>query len=139
MPKLTPRLIADAGRAAIELAAARFRVGVQQVNDLLPSAGEWRKSDAAVSLDARAAALAERVAFVVPRVASRVPWRADCLVQALAAERWLKASGVPSRLFVGVRKHGALAMEAHAWLIAGDRMVTGGDFDGYSALTCVSQ
>ena len=31
--------------------------------------------------------LVEQVAFAIPRVAKRVPWRADCLVQALAGER----------------------------------------------------
>jgi hypothetical protein len=79
-------------------------------------------------------ALIERVAFVIPRVAARLPWRADCLVQALAAEHWLKRAGILTTLTLGVPKDKSTTFEAHAWLSAGDRIVTGGDISGYVPL-----
>lgn len=41
--------------------------------------------------------LVNTVAAVVPRVAPWLPWRSDCLVQALAAQHWLGAKGVAAR------------------------------------------
>ena len=76
----------------------------------------------------------ERVAFAIPRAAARVPWRSDCLVQALAGERWLSRNGVDTTLTLGVRKDLPAEFEAHAWLTAGDRIVTGGDVSGYVPL-----
>jgi len=80
------------------------------------------------------AALVDRVAFVIPRVAARLPWRTDCLVQALAARRWLGRHGVATTLTLGVPRDKSANFEAHAWLTAGDRIVTGGDISGYVAL-----
>lgn len=79
--------------------------------------------------------LVARVAYAIPRVASCLPWRTDCLVQALAAERWLKRSGVSSLLIIGVKRTSTLPLEAHAWLKIGDQIVIGGDVSRYIALT----
>ena len=116
----TPRLllVADLVRAAVELAVARVR-----------------KADrAAVAFDGGSAHLVERVAYAIPRVAARLPWRADCLVQAMAARRWLSAHGIASTIHYGVPRHKAERFEAHAWLTAGDRLVTGGDISGFVPL-----
>jgi len=79
------------------------------------------------------AALVERVAYAMPVMGLRVPWRSDCLVQALAARRWLARAAVPSDVCIGVRKddHG---FQAHAWLKVGERIVTGGDISSYAEL-----
>ena len=114
----------DLGRAMLELAIARVRLGAMPVG-------------AAVSLGAlspEGEALVERVAYVIPRVAARVPWRADCLVQAMAAKHWLAASGVESTIHFGVPRKKPPQFEAHAWLTAGHRLVTGGDISGYIPL-----
>jgi hypothetical protein len=60
-------------------------------------------------------------------VASRyVPWRADCLVQAMAAHRWLRDYGHKTSLSLGVAiEENGLA--AHAWLQCEDIIVTGGN------------
>ena len=76
----------------------------------------------------------DRVAFAIPRVGVRVPWRADCFVQALAAERWLRREGIATDLFLGVRKDPAAGIQFHAWLKHGDRVVTGGDLTGFVPL-----
>ena len=79
-------------------------------------------------------ALVERIAFVVPRVAARVPWKSDCLVQALAAQRWLRSARIKSTLSIGVRQQPDAGFEAHAWLSVGTTLVTGGDIAGFDAL-----
>ena len=66
---------------------------------------------------------------------ARVPWRSTCLVQALAARRWLARRGVASELVLGARKPGGAELDAHAWLKAGERIVVGGDGQGYAPFT----
>jgi hypothetical protein len=77
--------------------------------------------------------LLDRVAYTIPAIAMRVPWRSDCLVQALAARRWLSRAGIPSDVCLGVRKDEP-DFRAHAWLKVHERVVTGGDISGYAEL-----
>lgn len=81
------------------------------------------------------AALVEQVAYVIPRVAARMPWRADCLVQALAAKRWLGRHDVATTLSLGVPREKAIDFEAHAWLSAGENVVTGGDITSFQQIS----
>ena len=117
----------DVHRAALELGLARLRLAGHRPA-LTPETAP------PPSLSLSQAALVDRVAFIIPRVAARVPWRADCLVQALAAERWLASAGIATRLTLGVPRDKRPDFEAHAWLTAGDRIVTGGDVSGYVPL-----
>jgi len=66
-------------------------------------------------------------------MAIRVPWRSDCLIQALAARRWLARAAAPSDVCIGVRKD-EQGFQAHAWLKVGERIVTGGDISSYAEL-----
>lgn len=84
-------------------------------------------------LTAQQRALLDRVAYAVPIMGLRVPWRADCVVQALAARRWLARGGIGSTICIGVRKDAA-GFQAHAWLKVGERIVTGGDVSTYTEL-----
>lgn len=113
--------IGDLIRAGVELGIARVRLG----------ALADRAKDSLSALSPEQEGLVERVAFVIPRVAARLPWRADCLVQATAARRWLSASGIASTIHFGVPMEKQPAFEAHAWLTVSDRVVTGGDISGY--------
>ena len=85
------------------------------------------------ALTVEQAALIERVAYAVPIMATRVPWRSDCLVQALTARRWLARATILSDVCIGVRKD-EQDFEAHAWLKVGERIVTGGDISSYAEL-----
>lgn len=117
----------DVLRAAIELGLARLRL-----EQHCPTLKQADRQD--LPLDRRKTALVDRVTYVIPRVAARLPWRADCLVQALAAERWLASAGIATRLTIGVPRVKRPDFEAHAWLTAGDKVVTGGDISGYVPL-----
>lgn len=83
-------------------------------------------------LTADHADFARRVGLAISRASSRVPWRSDCLVQALAAERWLGTAGVPTMLSLGTRKDDQSQYHFHAWLKAGSLVVTGGEIDAYA-------
>lgn len=81
-------------------------------------------------------AYARQVARRVRRLAAFVPG-ASCLTQALAAKYMLARSGHPTRILIGVRK-GDEAVEAHAWLVAGNAVILGGGLRDYSLLTELS-
>src|SRR5262245_44559583 len=67
-----------------------------------------------------------RLSWAICAAAARVPWRSDCLPQAMAAERWLRRYGMRPHFFVGVAKDAHGRLEAHAWLRCDDVTVTGG-------------
>ena len=68
---------------------------------------------------------AERIARDVERAARVVPC-ATCLVQALAGEWLIVRAGAPVGLEYGVT-WGERGIEAHAWLVSGDRVILGGE------------
>lgn len=126
------RLAGESLRALVELARARWALSrltmaeIERRNAAAQAPGPSRRG--------ADAGLVERVALVLPLVAWRVPWRADCLVQALAAQQWLRAKGVATRITIGADATEAKGFEAHAWLLEGDRAVTGGDVERYTVL-----
>lgn len=114
-------------RALGELALARLRLA------LVP-ARRLPLQQAAVSaplLSPDQQVLVKQVTYVVPRIARRLPFKSDCLVQALAAHRWLTGAGVPVTIHLGGRKDAAGTFEAHAWSTTGDHVITGWDIDRF--------
>ncbi len=126
-PALWPAMF----RAGCELALARVRHGKLDAGDLLRGEllPKGRGNSLAIDQDA---ALIDRVAALIPRVARRLPWRSDCLIQAMAAQRWLSRSGIASSIRLGTRTTPAKGFEAHAWLIVGERVVIGSDIEGFA-------
>jgi hypothetical protein len=118
----------DLAHAALRLSVARLRLGRRPTPAILAA---MRDRGRPGRQDATQAA---RVAWAVPRMATRLPWRADCLVQAMAAEAWLTGWGLSSDLFIGVRRDGPRGFAAHAWLRHTDLTVTGGDFSAYAPI-----
>lgn len=123
----------DLLRAAAELALARYRLGSLPAQELLWQTRQPEPIPApAASLASQA--LAARIAFAIPRVAARLPFRADCFIQAMAARRWLLRKGIASSLTLGTRLDAPGGFAAHAWLTCQGRLVTGGDIRGYVPL-----
>ncbi len=125
-------------RAIWELALARRRMAARPVKELLASAqgrdaGD-KPEEAVPQIDPASRATISRVAYAIPIMGLRVPWRSDCLVQALAAQRWLEREGIATSLRIGVRSDGQDGFGAHAWLLAGDQLVTGGEISSYETL-----
>jgi hypothetical protein len=68
--------------------------------------------------------LALALAWTVQSTAKKVPWRCECLEQALAAKWMLGRRKLPSTLYFGTFFNGH-ALEAHAWLRCGQQIITG--------------
>lgn len=126
LPKPRMRSLADLARAVVELARARMTMATLATEELLAM------GSASQPANSSATRIVERVQFAIPRAAARVPWRSDCLVQALAGRNWLLKEGVPSTLIIGATNEGGFA--AHAWLDVGGVIVTGKSLESFVPL-----
>jgi len=81
------------------------------------------------AISAQDRALAIEVSWAVQAIARHVPLGFVCLPQAMAAQAMLRRRGVSTTLYFGVafdhNKNDPL--QTHAWLRAGDKIVTGVD------------
>ena len=62
----------------------------------------------------------------VNALARRVPWPSACMDRALALHRLMEKRGLPHTLYMGVKKNDKQKLEAHAWVTAGGKVLTGG-------------
>ncbi|HQS95374.1 lasso peptide biosynthesis B2 protein [Novosphingobium sp. 17-62-19] len=129
-----PARALDIVRATAELAHARILLSRKTVRQLgIPDFGQ---SPSGFVPDDRQCQHISRVAKAIAIAAPRVPWRSDCLVQCLAGRRWLAARGIPSRISIGMKREAQQGQDsillAHAWLSAGDVIVTGGDIADFA-------
>lgn len=69
--------------------------------------------------------LASRVSWAVQSVAAHVPFGFVCLPQAMAAKWMLRRRRLASTLYLGVARPDEVKFTAHAWLRAGDMILTG--------------
>jgi hypothetical protein len=105
--------------AALMLALARLVVLTMPFRLIVP----WlRRSPAARDCDET---LPRAVGQAVTRAARNVPWNAVCLPQALAAKAMLARRGCGSAFHLGAKLDPDGQISAHAWLIAGGRIVVG--------------
>jgi hypothetical protein len=70
-------------------------------------------------------ALVTRIAWALQTAAAMVPWRADCLVRAIAARHWAERAGLPFTFHIGVTLGPTGELEAHAWSQSGTMFLTG--------------
>ena len=75
-----------------------------------------------------------RLSWAISAAAIRTPWRSDCLLQAMAAERWLRRHGHASQFKLGIAKDAHGQFRAHAWLTSQDQILTGGDVSKFELL-----
>ena len=119
-------------RGFIELVRARFIFRRLQTKDILQRNNSARLSaNSEVLIEERSLA---RIAYVLPRLSDRLPWRSDCLIQAIAGQNWLKSLKASSEIQIGVENPKDGDFGAHAWLIHDDTIVTGGDIARYHLL-----
>lgn len=67
----------------------------------------------------------QRTLWAVEVVGNRLFPRNPCLTQAVVAQRILLRRGWPAELRIGVRKGETSALEAHAWVESGGKVVMG--------------
>ena len=120
--------------AIFELLAARIRLStvatekiVHELQALLSasprqSKSPWTKIDV------------ERLSWAIAVAAEHVPWRSDCFIKTIAADRWLRRHDLQADFYLGVAKDEQDVFAAHAWLRHGDFTVTGGRYDRFSTL-----
>ena len=65
-------------------------------------------------------------AWAIQGMAPRLPWRTDCLVRVLAAERLVRRRGLVPRINFQAGRDAAGRFEAHAWLQCGGIAISGG-------------
>jgi hypothetical protein len=69
-----------------------------------------------------------RIRWALQNCAPRVPWRALCFEQGLAAQLMLRRRGIPSVLHYGAAMDDQRGLTAHVWVGVGDIDVVGGEF-----------
>lgn len=111
----------EAGIAAVVLVAAD---AIVRVVPFAAIAGRVQRPLRSSSSEAQNFAV-RRVKWAVGAAHRRLPW-IPCLATAIAANRLLAWRGVASELWLGVRPNERMTIDAHAWLVAEGRVVTGG-------------
>ncbi len=113
--------------AVYELALARVRHACEPAQAIVTRLNEASQDSGPVSPSSAASADIARMAWAIAAAASRVPWRSDCLLQVMAAARWLRRHDIPSTFRLGVAKDPDGTFRAHAWLTCAGQPVAGGD------------
>lgn len=119
-------------RATLSLLRARLehgRLAIEQIFALNARAAQEGRDPARATQSDREAI--GRVAFSVSRAARFMPFRSDCLIQALAARNWLLGYGIASEIRIGVEKGPETDFGSHAWLVCGENVVIGGEVGRY--------
>jgi hypothetical protein len=129
LTQLSGRECADLMLAAVELALANRRLASRSSGRL--ESKSKNSSDKQKALSPDHSLMIARIAWALPKVAALVPWRADCLRQAEAGQRWLLRHDIVAEIRLGVRRDAAGAPEMHAWLIVADQVLTGGEIASY--------
>ena len=122
------RLTAQAFVAMVRARLAFGRLEAAEIPARNAAAASAEIADSADEL------LADRIGFIIARLAKRLPWRSDCMVQAIAAQEWLARLGMASEIRIGVERPENGPFAAHAWLARNERIITGGDVARYSLL-----
>jgi hypothetical protein len=73
----------------------------------------------------------------IRRANSAIPWKSKCLTEAIATKRLLEKYDIKSTLFLGVAKDENQKLIAHAWLMFGQRIISGEK--GYQKFTIVQK
>lgn len=91
---------------------------------IAPYLGRLNQETAEVCIQSERAVV-EQIAWAIATSSRYTPWRSNCLARAIAAKMMLQRRNIASTLYLGLKKN-ADQLEAHAWLRAGEQIVTGG-------------
>lgn len=126
-----------AARALVELVRARVIFARLRASDIVDRNHKAKATTPALyRLDEQRLA---RIAYVIPRLSDRLPWRSDCLIQAIAGQNWLLSYKAVSEIQIGVEHPKDGDFGAHAWLVHHEMVVTGGDIERYHVLLADSR
>lgn len=131
-----PWLTVYALRGFCELVRARLIFAKLEAK-AIPERNRQAKAKAFANKEVPPATLA-RITYMMPRLSDRLPWRSDCVVQAIAAQNWLASYGAASEIQIGVENPKDGKFGAHAWLLHRESVITGGDIDRYHVILAES-
>lgn len=121
--------------ALAELLAARIRLAVIAPNRILRGLQDGSAKDSPNQNHCSANIDAARLTWAITAAARHVPWRADCLVTAMAADSWLRRHNAKPEFYVGVIRSEPEGLAAHAWLRYNGITVAGGKYDLFVPLS----
>ncbi len=121
-------------QASVELLAARYRFSTLSPESILRALQDRSSPLPREQINRPAAIDVKRVSWAITLAARYVPWRSDCLIQVMAADRWLRRHGLCADFHLGVAKDVDGGLKAHAWLRYGGLTVTGGRYDEFAPL-----
>jgi hypothetical protein len=108
--------------AAARLASARLELSRRTTRDIIADL-QSRETDGG---DRSGGIDVATMAWAIAAAANTVPWRADCLIQSIAASRWLRRHGIVPDFHLGVTSGEGEAFMAHAWVELDGVVLTGG-------------
>jgi hypothetical protein len=115
------------------LLRSRVEFSLRSAASILEDFARTRPADAAACAMPAQPIDPKLVAWAIDACARRVPWRSDCLIQAMAGAMWLRRYGLEPQIQLGVAPledpdgvPGNEPFAAHAWLILDGRVILGG-------------
>ena len=117
---LAPALLLE-GVSLLILARLFLLVPLQRLTLVLGQMG----AESAHALDLPQIKMAGDIGRAVEIAAARLPGTWSCLAQAVAGKIMLRRRGIASTVYLGVSTANRDKLRAHAWLRAGDVLVTG--------------
>ena len=86
--------------------------------------GEYKKQTD-YTLSKSSQEIVYQIQYMIDLVCSNTPWKSECLVRAITAQKFITRRNLSSTLYLGVRKNHKEKLNAHAWLRCGSIIVTG--------------
>lgn len=111
------------GEAVAALAVASLAIAILRFRTIALIAG-WIAGEEVPEPEYRRS-LARRVRWAVKACSNRVPWRAVCFQQGLAAQWMLRRRGVASTLYYGATPDAVTGLATHVWVRDGNTDVIG--------------
>lgn len=125
-----PRLLFLLAEALVELIISSIMIALFSFRQIAEIS--TRRHHAAESASAE---LAQDIRYAVTAWARRVPWRALCFQQGLAAQRMLRRRKRLASLYYGARRESSGDLAAHVWVKSGHVEVMGCiDIESYGLL-----
>lgn len=111
--------------AAWTLLAAQAAVHLLPFHWLTPGFGRLGESERVIPLTPAQVWQAQQIGWAVRALARHFPWDSKCLAQAITGKWMLQRRGLTSTLYLGVDHGKKNWLEAHAWLVCGNEILTG--------------
>lgn len=131
--RLAPDELAELASATVALLAARITLARSSTATLVSKLKRGAPPDAGDADPALATRLA-RLEWAIDTAARNLPWRTDCIVRVIAADRMLRRRGLVPEFYLGATRRADGSFAAHAWLRCRGIPVAGGDGAEFTVL-----